>query len=104
MEGFYLIRFQGVQGFGSGVLTLAGGKAFGGDGDYLWLGTFTETGDTFNARVHISEHTPGLTNVMGQTEFNLELTGTRQGAFTITCAGECPASVTTYSIPSPTIT
>ncbi len=79
MEGFWTVQFQGVQGWGSGVLTLIGGQVFGGDTSFLYTGTYTQNQNAMQARVHVARFAQGLPNVMGREEFDLELTGTVQG-------------------------
>ena len=93
MTGFWVVEFKGVQGFGSGVLTLINGQVFGGDSSMLYTGTYTEQGNTLRARVHVRQHTavPGMQSVMGRNEFDLELNGTLEGN-TITATGTIPGS------------
>jgi len=95
VEGFWTVQFHGVQGFGSGVLTLMGGQLFGGDTSFLYSGTYVaenvpqpfagegrvyaSSQDSLKARVHVKRYAQGLPNVMGREEFDLELTGTVQG-------------------------
>jgi hypothetical protein len=93
MEGFWLVQFSGVQGFGAGVLTLVNGQVFGGDSSMLYRGTYSQQGNTLNARVHVIQHTsvPGMQSVMGRGEFDLELSGTLQGE-RITATGTIPGT------------
>lgn len=91
MEGFWTVQFTGVQGWGAGVLTLIGGQVFGGDSGFLYTGTYTQEGNTLTARVHVRQYVPGVANVMGRNQFDLELTGTLQGN-TITATGNIPGT------------
>jgi 2-keto-4-pentenoate hydratase/2-oxohepta-3-ene-1,7-dioic acid hydratase in catechol pathway len=91
MEGFWTVAFKGIQGFGAGVATLIGGKVFGGDSGYLYTGTYTQQGNTLNARIHVKQYVQGVPNVMGRTEFDLILTGTLSGN-TITATGTIPGA------------
>jgi hypothetical protein len=95
VEGFWTVQFQGIQGWGSGVLTLIGETLFGGDTSFLYTGTYAvenvpqpsagetrihaSSQDAIRARVHVKRYAPGLPNVMGRDEFDLELNGTVQG-------------------------
>src|SRR5580658_7553248 len=65
MEGFWTVQFTGVQGWGAGVLTLIGGRLFGGDSGFLYTGTYTEQGNALTARVHVKRYVAGIANVMG---------------------------------------
>jgi hypothetical protein len=85
MQGFYTIEFQGIEGWGAGVVTLANGKVFGGDSGYLYSGTYTQSANTMNARVHVKQYVAGIQNVMGRSEFDLQLDGiTNAGRMTVT--------------------
>jgi hypothetical protein len=90
MEGFWTVQFTGVQGIGAGVATLIAGQLFGGDSGFLYTGTYQQTGSSMTARVHVKRHAAGP-NVMGRSEFDLELTGTLQGNV-IKVTGKIPAT------------
>jgi hypothetical protein len=79
MEGFWTVQFTGVQGWGAGVVTFLNGQVFGGDSGYMYIGTYTLQGNTVNAKVHVKQHAAGVANVMGRTEFDLQLSGTLSG-------------------------
>jgi hypothetical protein len=91
MEGFWTVQFNGVQGFGWGVVTLIGGQLFGGDSSFLYTGTYTDQNNTLAARVHVQRAAPGAQSVMGRDQFDLELTGTLQGN-SIAAAGSIPGT------------
>jgi len=79
MEGFWTVQFSGVQGWGAGVITLIGGRVFGGDTSFLYTGTYDAQGATMTGQVHVKRHAAGMQNVMGRDEFDLELNGTLKG-------------------------
>lgn len=81
MEGFWTVQFAGVQGWGSGVITLMGGELFGGDGAFLYTGTYKQDGNGLQARVRVRKHSnvPGIQSVIGRDQFDLDLVGTKQG-------------------------
>jgi len=79
MEGFWTVQFTGIQGWGAGVLTVVGGQLFGGDSSFLYTGTYQQNGNSITAHVHVKRFAPGLPNVMGREEFDLELAATLQG-------------------------
>jgi T3SS negative regulator,GrlR len=91
MEGFWTVQFAGVQGIGGGALTLINGVLYGGDTSFLYRGTYTQQGNNITARVHVSRFAPGLPNVMGRDNFDLELNGTLQQD-TITGVGTIPGT------------
>jgi uncharacterized protein DUF6680 len=96
MEGFWTLQFTGVQGWGAGVITFMDGQILGGDEGYLYDGTYTRQGNGFVARVHVKQFVAGVPNVMGRTEFDLEMTGTKQGN-TITATGAIPGTPLTIA-------
>ena len=79
MEGFWTVHFSGVQGWGAGVITLIGGRVFGGDTSFLYVGTYNAQGTTMTGHVHVKRHAAGMPNVMGRDEFYLELNGVLKG-------------------------
>jgi len=79
MEGFWTVQFSGVQGWGAGVIALIGGKVFGGDSGFLYIGTYAVQGAIMTGHVHVKRHATGMPNVMGRDEFDLELNGTIKG-------------------------
>jgi hypothetical protein len=91
MDGFWLVQFTGVQGFGGGAVTLIHGKVFGGDSGFLYTGSYTDQGGTLSARIHVKRSLPGAPSVMGRDQFDLELTGTLQGDV-ITAKGTIPGT------------
>lgn len=91
MEGFWTVQFNGVQGWGAGVVTLIGGQLFGGDSGFLYTGTYSQQGSAFTAQVHVKQYMPGVANVMGRNEFDLGLTGTVQGN-TVAATGSIPGT------------
>jgi len=80
MEGFWTVQFAGVQGWDSGVVTLVNGQVLGGDSGFMYIGTYAQQGSMLIAKIHVKQYVPGVRNVMGQSEFDLELTGTLHGA------------------------
>jgi hypothetical protein len=75
VEGFWTVEFEGVEGWGIGVIFLIGGQLFGGDEGYLYMGSYAVQGGTFSARVHVRPFVSGIVSVMGRSEFDLELSG-----------------------------
>ena len=79
MEGFWTVQFIGVQGWGSGVVVYIGGHVFGGDSAVMFTGTYDRQGDAVTVKLHVKQIAPGLMNVMGRNEFDLDLSGTLNG-------------------------
>ena len=96
IEGFWTIRFQGVAGAGSGVLTLMNGTVFGGDTSFLYQGTYSLEGQNLTAKVQVKRFAPALPSLMGKDEYSLELKGTIHGS-TIMLTGSTPGIPTTFA-------
>ena len=64
---------------------------FGGDSGYLYIGTYMQQGNALTARIHVSQYVPGIANVMGRSNFDLELRGTLNGN-TISVTGTIPGA------------
>jgi hypothetical protein len=96
MQGFWTVQFNGVQGWGNGVLTLIDGHLFGGDVSFLYTGTYGQNGNELQAQVHVSRYAPGAQNVMGRDNFDLALTGTLQGNI-VNAVGTIPGTPLRFS-------
>ena len=92
MQGFWTVKFNGVQGWGAGTITMVAGKVFGGDSSYLYTGTYNQNGDHLSARVHVKQFNGALSNVMGRAEFDLELSGTKANPNIINATGKIPGT------------
>ena len=79
--GLYKVEFSTKIGAGVGVVVLDGGKLRGGDIAIAYLGTYTEEGDTFSAKVRTLRHSspPGVISVFGEDDLRVELNGTVSG-------------------------
>jgi T3SS negative regulator,GrlR len=75
MEGFWSVQFKGVDGFGSGVVTLMDKELFGGDSGFLYTGNYTTQSNILTAQVIVRRFAPGAPSVMGRDQFQLNLTG-----------------------------
>jgi len=86
MEGSWTVKtvgkFTGVQGLDHGVITLMNGKVSGGDGHFLYDGTYTQNGNRLEAHVHVKQYAAEgampLVIVEGRSNYDLEMTGTLQ--------------------------
>ena len=87
MEGSWAVKsvgkFAGIHGLDHGVITLTNGKVSGGDSHFLYDGTYTQNGNRLEAHVHVKQHAAEgampLVIVEGRNDYDLEVTGTRQG-------------------------
>ena len=49
LNGFYKARFTTPEGESGGVMMLMDGKLYGGNGDLMYLGRYTQNADSFSA-------------------------------------------------------
>lgn len=80
VEGFWLVQFEGMQGNGSGVVTLLKGELFGGDSQTTYIGNYEEIGNKLRARALVHNYVPGLLNIIGtEGDYTLDVEGTIAG-------------------------
>jgi len=80
IDGLWIVRFQGPQGNGGGVVVLTNGKVLGGDGGFTYRGGFELKGDAFSAKVLVENFDSTVPNVIGIVgNFELLLEGKVQG-------------------------
>jgi hypothetical protein len=91
VEGFYTVHFVGVQGWGTGVVVYIGGRVLGGDSVAIFTGTYDLQGDAVTVRLHVKQISPDLMGVMGRSEYDLDLAGTREGD-TVNLSGNIPGT------------
>jgi hypothetical protein len=62
-------------------VVLQGGKLWGGDEGLYYVGSYTEAGNQFSAKVSTDRHAkvPGLQSVFGKDRVNISLSGTTNG-------------------------
>ena len=79
MDGFWTVEFGSNQGVYSGaVLFFKDGKITGGDGGYLYLGSYAMTGETtFKATLHMKPFIKEAKSIFKtrRKSFTLDLTG-----------------------------
>jgi hypothetical protein len=74
LEGLWVVEFVGQKGKGAGVAVFVNGRILGGDGGYIYLGNYVVRDNMLTAKLRISNHLPGVRNVLGhQGDVDLEL-------------------------------
>jgi hypothetical protein len=92
MVGFWTFQFAGLQGFASGVVTLTeDGQVLGGDSSFTYIGTYTQSGNSLTAAMHVKRYSTDIPGVLGMDEFDMNLTGVLQGS-TIVVQGAVPGT------------
>lgn len=78
VSGFFKVQFSALGPGAGGIVIVEDGKVRGGDNQYLYSGSFVETGaGAATANLRVKAHTPNAKDVFGGTggSFNLSLTG-----------------------------
>jgi hypothetical protein len=90
LNGLFKVEFQTSLGAGAGVVVLQDGKVLGGDSMMAYIGTFTESGQDFSAKVEGKKHSnmPGMTSVFGVDHTHITLTGKSNGSTSVTMQGK----------------
>ena len=91
IQGLYKVEFATQLGSGSGVVLMSNGTIHGGDSIMYYTGTYSESGDEFNATVSVARHTAGssMFSVLGVDNGALLLTGRSNGG-TVEARGSTP--------------
>jgi hypothetical protein len=100
VEGFWTVHFEAAGNRGAGVVVLMKGKIFGGDSGATYIGTYSESGDTMTGTVQVQTFEPSVPNVMGLSNYTLNLRGTVSGDVVAGQAGRdsCFSVATTFRV------
>lgn len=78
-EGLYKVEFGSPLGTDRGVIYAKGGKMWGGDSSFFYLGSYTEEGESVKGTIEVDAHAPGATNVFGGTKSTINFKGSVNG-------------------------
>jgi hypothetical protein len=94
LDGFYKARFSKSDGETVlGLITLANGKLFGGNSDFMLCGSYSQSGYDLSADVHISQLSFNQASGIFREGGSLNLVG-RGGFQNIMCELRSPQSPT----------
>jgi len=80
MEGLWIVQFEGTSGGGGGAVVLVQGRVLGGDGAFVYTGTYQRDGAKIGARVLVRNYNPAMESALGiKGNYELTLQGTIQG-------------------------
>ncbi len=76
IDGLWTVHFEapGV-GSGTGVAVLMNGKLFGGDSGFMYIGSYSVSGDTITAEVNAKNFEPRVPNLLGMSSYTVNLRG-----------------------------
>jgi hypothetical protein len=80
VEGFWILEIATPQSTSGGVAILVGGKFFGGDNGFTWLGPYQEVGSILKARVIVHRFDRTVQSIIGNDgdDFEMHFTGNVQ--------------------------
>ena len=88
LNGFYKARFTTPDGESGGVIMLTDGKLCGGNGDLMYLGSYTKNADSFSADL-LTKRLWVQTSGLLKDDVEIKIVG-RAGFSSITCIGSSP--------------
>ena len=94
VEGLWTVVFRAGQISAGGVVVLQSGKIIGGDSQYYYIGTYSESGGRITATIRVQAFITNAVSVFGMPVgfFDLNLAGTING-------NQGSASATTSTFP-----
>ena len=80
-DGLYKVEFHTVHGTGSGVVYATSGKIRGGNSGFAFIGNYTRTADSIQAKVSTVRHNddPAIRPLFGSDRITLTLRGQDHG-------------------------
>ena len=80
LDGFWILRTKVPEGTGGGVATLIGGKIFGGDNGFCFMGTYFADKVSMKARVTVQNFDPSVPSIFGLVgDYELEVSAVVKG-------------------------
>jgi hypothetical protein len=80
VDGFWILQVQIPEFTSGGVAVFIGGKVFGGDNGFTWIGTYEEGNRLVKARVNVHNFDPAVQSVFGiKGDYELHFSGNVQG-------------------------
>ena len=65
IEGFWILKIQPPPIATGGVILFTGGKLFGGDNAFTWVGTYLLSNQVLQGRVHVHNFDPQVKSALG---------------------------------------
>jgi len=74
------MKIETPQYTSGGVCILLGGKIFGGDNGFTWVGTYSADDRLIKARVHVNNFDPSVQSVLGiPGDYDMHFSGNING-------------------------
>jgi hypothetical protein len=81
IDGFWIMKVATPPQFTSGgVAVFIGGKIFGGDSGFAWMGTYQESGKLVKARVAVHHFDAAIPSIVGiEGDYEMQFSGNMEG-------------------------
>jgi len=81
VDGFWVLEITTPQFSSGGVAVFVGGKMFGGDNGFTWMGPYQEVGSLLKARVAVHRFDRTVQSILGNVadDFEMHFAGNLQG-------------------------
>jgi hypothetical protein len=80
VEGFWTVQTKVPEGTGGCVVMLIGGKIFGGDNGFYFMGTYYADKMSMKAKVTVQNFDPAIASIFGlKGDYDLEVSATIKG-------------------------
>jgi hypothetical protein len=90
IDGLWTAKIEAGGNSTSGVMVFANGKVLGGDGGFMWIGTFKVSGGSVKADIHVKNYDPRVpVRLFGAKEYDVSMYGIIKGD-SITATGSSP--------------
>ncbi len=80
LDGFWILQIEAPPVTSGGVCVFIGGKIFGGDSGFTWVGTYRGDDQMLKARVRVHNFDPAIQSVLGVSgDYDMHFSGKIQG-------------------------
>jgi T3SS negative regulator,GrlR len=81
LDGLWIVQFTAKDIFGSGVVVFSGGKLFGGETGFYYVGSYESDGKVVQARVMVRNFDPSIPSGFGipVSDYEMDVSATLQG-------------------------
>lgn len=85
VDGFWTMRFEGPQVAGTGVVMMKGGKVYGGETGFYYIGNYESDGNVFKARIAVRNFDPAIPSGFGiPGNYEMDVSGVTKDDATMT--------------------
>ena len=80
LDGLWILQIQRPEAISGGVVLFIGGKVFGGDNGFTWVGTYEVNDRLLKGRVNVHNFDPAIVSILGVPgDYDLHFSGNIKG-------------------------